>query len=318
MSRLAADGLVWQATAAVVPLLVQLLQTPRIGDKDWILTYLGHLARSSVRDKCPGGGEEHPGVPVQPPRDLEWLRDTRIAVDAGSATYIPFLDHDDPMHRVAAGYALSFCGRDPIPISDILRRRLKKEPTDLVRAALLFGLHQVGDMMDGPLFREYLGGECGHLAAWSAAAGLVLHWERQAEPDAIDVLLKCISTPGPVRSLYRLFPWGSGDLSRDTGEILARATPKAAGDIVPHLIHVFGTAGPVDSLVIAFAILALTFPDKDTPTSPSALSELQRRVLITFAHSHRLGSESPLKQLLESRGLPSNRSHLLALASEQS
>jgi hypothetical protein len=318
MTRLAADRLIWRATAAAVPFLVELLRTPRVGDKDWILTYLGHLARSSVRATSPATGDEHAGVPVQQSADIEWLRATRIAVDAGSTTYIPFLEHDDPMHRMAAGYALSFCGRDPIPISDVLRRRLKKELTDLVRAALLFALHQVGDVMDGPLFREYLGGQYGHLTAWSAAAGLVLHWERQAEPDAIDVLLKSISTPGPVRSLYRSFPWGSGDLSSDTGEILARATPKAAGDIVPRLIHVFGTAGPADSLVIALAILGLAFPDKDTPASSSALSDLQRQVLTTLAHSHRLGSESPLKQLLEARRLPSNRTDLLALASERS
>ena len=315
MGRLAANRLVWEATPAAVPLLVELLGTPRVGDKDWILMVLGHFAHSLTRTPLPEVLTRHlPGEPLPVGPDEGWLTATRLAVDSGSVAYLPFLDHDNPMHRAAAAYALSCCGRDPAPIAQALRNRLKSEPTDLVRAALLFALHQVGDMMDGPLYREYLPGQLGPLAGWAAAAGLLLHWEKQAEPEAIEVLLRAISTPGPLRSMYRMFPWGSGELHADTGQILSRATPKAAESIVPRLIHVFGTAGPEESLTLAFAILELTFPKGALATANRPLSELQRTVLSTFAHSHRLGSESPLKQVLESRGLPSSRAELLALS----
>jgi hypothetical protein len=302
---------VWEATAPAVPFLIELLGLPRTGDKQFLLVMLGEIGRAGPPSLADGANTPGSSKPNIPERELEWVRSTRAAVLKGRELYGSFLDNPVPSLRACAAFAVALSGGPDPRLAQALRDRIAAETADVPRASMVIALNHMDDLLDGLLFQELQAKSQGALTKWAAAAAQVARWEKQAAPQAVDLLTASLSIGDMVRGVYADLPWGSGNMVADTASLLSGVGPGAAKSVVPRLLRAFRGAGEQTSLIIAEVMIRLSFPGK--PGSLVDLPPYQKEMLSTFAESARLGSASPLRTLLGSFGLPETREGLRAL-----
>lgn len=147
---------VYPATAKAVPFLIELLGQETIRCRGRILQFLADAAfAGSVLQDADAGGDRKDGEGGDESEEIreeavEAMRLTSVAVWAGWEAYIAMLSDDDPRIRVIAPYLLGTLASQPLPssvpsttretIEQRLREQYEEEPSELVRASIVFGL----------------------------------------------------------------------------------------------------------------------------------------------------------------------------------
>jgi HEAT repeat protein len=138
------QGTVYSVTAAAVPPLLELLETPAVAVKDGILALLKEIATGHGYVEVHGRLDHYrhqwntPEFAATLQREAKWVRDSHDAVVAGVPVYLRLLEHPDPRVRGMAPYTLSVCHERYAEIEPALRRRLAQETHPEVRASLVY------------------------------------------------------------------------------------------------------------------------------------------------------------------------------------
>jgi hypothetical protein len=154
------QGTIYEATAYVVPFLLELLQTPQVADKEWLLNYLVSLANHnfywdvhqhlSFRDDNYPDQRELDEFQAALMDERSWVGAANRAVRDGIPLYLELAEqHPAPTVRMAALYTLSSLSSHSV-LSEVTPRLLAhltgatadstREPYQQVRASLIYSL----------------------------------------------------------------------------------------------------------------------------------------------------------------------------------
>jgi HEAT repeat protein len=143
------QGTVYQATAYVVPFLIELLNAPSVACKAGILALLQALASGSSYLNVHQGLDwyhnerQAQGFQAEMRRELDWVRAAHVAVIEGTPVYLGLLSHSDVSVRKMAPYVLGTCAERVEEIEPALLRRKVTESAPEVKASLLLALAQL-------------------------------------------------------------------------------------------------------------------------------------------------------------------------------
>jgi hypothetical protein len=136
------QGTVYEASAYAVPFFIELLTSPNVKNKGFILSYLESLAGGSSYLEAHHVFDDpedvaSPEYQEQWQSELHWVKATREAVAQGSTIYIHFLCQGEVNERTASALLLSALLPDrPESVNELLKR-LELEDAPIVQTALL-------------------------------------------------------------------------------------------------------------------------------------------------------------------------------------
>jgi hypothetical protein len=285
-------------------------------------------------------------------QELDWVAATRAEVHAGEPTYQRLLADPRYQVRGAAAYLLADIAEHADVIVPALLARLDTEPEPQVRATILISVGMLGQRQSiaQDALHAWAATSPRPLERVAAAMGLVRAAGERTPADVVVALGEALARPESSAAVeYAQIPWCAGGLLSDVATALAGLGP-AGASAVPPLRLAFGQLKPlgdsapvtpgdnplsitmtpaegsapiamgkvtsrpdtIPALVMALALLRLTFPSRHEPGAP--LTEPQRETLSVMAGSdafweYRINASD----LLESFGLPHDREGLRAL-----
>ncbi len=214
---------VYEATATAVPFLLELLGERQVRCRGRILQFLGDAARATSYLAAHGGlshydaRRETAEFQDQLAEELGWVRATREAIWSGLDLYLDLLTDLDRRIRIIVPYTLGLlCGRavEEMPeavrqrepfrlLAERMARHLDEEPSELVRASLVFGLASL--LPHRPEVRELLEGQVVEplpslQVRLSAALGLA--GAGSLTPAVFDILVTALDSPDETNALF--------------------------------------------------------------------------------------------------------------------
>lgn len=186
------QGGAYEATAVVVPFLIELLAEPSVSGKEHIVMLLADVARAV-------GGTD------------QYRAQARGTVATGTSLYIRLLADNRAPLRFNAPYLLAACKEFSDEIAPALGRRLTVEKNPKVKASLILALGEVQCDAAAELIRtlaHVLHDPNQDPVVRLAVALVVLEGaEPHDMPEALDV---CVATMEACRQAFTSLPWGRG------------------------------------------------------------------------------------------------------------
>jgi hypothetical protein len=139
------QGTVYEASAYAVPFFIELLESPNVRDKAFILSYLESLSGGSSYLEAHHDWDDPEDVasPEYQERwrsELDWVKMTKEGVLQGIKVYGHFLRQGEVNERTASALLLSALLSDTPELVNELLVRLELDEERLVKTALLIGL----------------------------------------------------------------------------------------------------------------------------------------------------------------------------------
>lgn len=327
------QGSVSEASAHVVPFLIELLREPSVGGKEGILDLLAGLAQAQSDQEGLLGERGPVAESLRADPDFEqklenergWVKATRGAVAAGVPLYLQILEKSDGTLRYRAANLLAALRAEPPRVAAALRAAITRETADGVRCGLLLLLGELGGEHEVAFLRDVLSQASGSALIvpgstsranpplrWGAAVALVRILRDKAPPEAMRVLTDTLELPD-VGGDWDGLPESEGPSVRAAGFTLALLEPRSA---VQHLARALDRADPASQWDLLDLLLGLAFPVDEEPARPlsgRSLTGPQRAALAAIAASDSLWRQARLvESSLECLGLPTSRNALRA------
>lgn len=315
------QGTVFEATVYAIPFLLELSQTEAVQDRDKILIYLAHLARShsylEERQNLLFYNDEldRPEFQVQIQHEMIWIRRVNRAVRSGINVYLSLLKHNDSKLRIAAPYILAYCQRQASEFIPYLKHCLAQERSSQVRASLILslGFLESPQLANRELFMQFLSSEESGLVRLAAAMTLVRLAKDKTPLEAIAIPIEIIEHPISVKEAYARLPWANSDVISDACACLCYLG--ATGNVViPALINALKTVNGYSALSVVRTLLYLAFNGhKLADTIEYKNTSVQISVIEAIASYDNVWQfNSNMAHLLRSFGLPQERNQLQA------
>jgi len=262
------QGVVYEATAFVVPFILQLIQNPLVEGKEHLLVFLAQLASGNARfDVLPDTGAAPAGEADQLLRgrwmlERKWAENTRRAVREGIPLYLQGLSHLDPIVRAASAYVLACFPGQGGRIAPQLVRRLGMDHDPIARASIIFSLVVVEmdfqakcDLLDSLSTGDF--DPCVRLAAAMALARVL---QENTPAGTVEMLVDFMSALDPkLPAFYTRLPWAENHLFGDLSLVFCQLGPAYSNVVVPDLVRVIDRVDRFSALDIAYTLLYLTF-----------------------------------------------------------
>ncbi|MCB9639139.1 MAG: hypothetical protein H6728_12685 [Myxococcales bacterium] len=311
-------GVVFEASAASIPLLLEMLQDPGVEDKEELLLLLAHLATGET---CPNAYEipQHrrmnlvlPGSEEAPPLETAWLQRTHEEARKGIDLYTRCLHAPQAALRVNAAFLLACFPLEGKRIQQALLRRLDIEEDPCVLASILmsFGVLELEDHLIEPLLEGYLDSAFPALVRLAAAVSLTRQNPQHPSRNALRILMHAL-TISEVSDLYATLPWAEFDTAGDISRLLCRLGRGVPEFVIPRLLDLLPIVDPYSAVHMTYTLLDLS--GLESPAEASRLDTTQREILQALVETKHLWTLShEIAATLDLFGLPDNRGALLA------
>ena len=307
-------GVVFEASAFVVPFLIELVQNVEVADRDELLVLLAHLATGNslleVHQQIEGPEAlDNPELKAQLARERQWVLRTRQTAQKFVPAYIRLLEDPDPDVRAAAAYLLACFRVDARKIAPIILRRLGKEAHTRARASLVLCLGALANGNPSYLqcfeaIRKSKLPELVRLAAAMAEARNL----REATPEAtFEFLVDVITNIDPLLPAeYKHLPWADGHVAGDASLVLCYFGPPRTAQAIPDLLQAINYVDAHSALHMTYTLLFAAFGGrKGYVWQAKELTEAQRLVLTALLESDTVWEQNlDTSELLRMFGLP--------------
>jgi hypothetical protein len=302
------QGTRYQATAYVIPFLIEMCASSEVPDRGDLLRFWGSLISGyfSVQERpCWGDGErihDCSQVLTPEPGDDFWgdypaaLHHIYRESLEGHEVVCGLLADDESDVRAGAAWVLACLPTmGPVAVPK-LEGQLRAEPSGWVRAAIAFALGELGAL--APLHRLIAEGET-PAARCMAACQLA----RVDPTDAlVEPLLQFVAEP--VEG-YENIPGAGGKSTGDAAFSISHLPPQAQRKAIPAICDRLAQARSFDTVPLVSALLSAAFSRRDEALTE--LTVLQRQVLARMLKTEELWSIGNLLWMFNSYGLPHDR-----------
>jgi len=307
------DGLVYSATAAVVPFLVAIARSPATTCRPEVLDLLGRIVRASafpeVDDPVRARDEIRDGVEM--PVQAQWALASKAAVGRHEGAWVELLDDPDAAVRGAAAFVLS--GLDVLSRRSVqaLSARAASERDDAARASMLLSLAEA-DVADVSAILSSAMKHGVRVVRLACAVGLGRIGFPSELEASVDLLIAVIRAPDDYEAEWGQVA-GTDNVATDAREALVTLAPEQARLVLGPLLGALA-ADSCDIYQALRAVLELTFPEQGRTLTREALSAVQRGALERIAMTTRLWEDASDRHVLQryfrARGLPGTRAEL--------
>lgn len=314
------QGAVFEATAPVVPFLIELLSAPDCEETEGIIELLLCIAagQSYHQVQAPFIGDklEPSELRGRISRETAWVEAARCAVEAGWTSYARLLSASKPCVRERAAHLMAACRAQASTTAEVVRAHLAYEATPAVQASLVLALAVIGGPQDVELLltRRFAGGEGGPLLELVASIAVARLQPDHLPERVLERLVAAADYHESVEPLWESFAWRDSPLLPSPSDLLPMLGPADRQKALPRLLQRLPKINKYSVQSVARVLLALCF-DEGQPLPPaSRLSSEQRQVLRTIANDERLWKRSISAEMLcRQFGLPVDRKDWLAL-----
>lgn len=308
-------GVIFEASAFVVPFLVELTQHPDVADRDKLLILLAHLATGNSlievhqQIEGPDSLEENPELKTQLARERQWVLRTRQTAQKFVPGYVRLLEDPDPDVRAAAAYLLACFRGESRKIAPIILRRLGKESHARARASLVLCLGALANGNPAYLqcFEAVRKSKLPDLVRLAAAMAEARNLRETTPEDTLTLLVDVITSIDPLLPAeYKRLPWADGHVAGDSSLVLCYFGPTRAAQAIPDLLSAIPWVDAHSALHIVYALLFAAFSGrKGIPWQAKELNETQRIVLTALLENEKVWEENlDMSELLRMFGLP--------------
>lgn len=289
------QGTVFEAAAYAVPFLIELIEQPGIHNKEWLLVYLGVLARgnsySNVHQSVSiyDNERDKPEFKKRLQRELEWVQAAHAAVRNGCSVYAHLLHQESSQVRATAAYLLGLFPENAEQNVNWLRPHIASDERDeVVRAACVFaiGMLAIKEQAAVNWLKEVIDSNAPFSIRISAALGLARAIPDNAPEQVRNLLTEAVCSPGSTKAIFDQFPWFDSDVQTYCSDALMLVGGTST-KLLPALLKALEEVTPFESWGVVRSILFLVFDGKpmlETMTS-KRLSDDQRIALQAIANS---------------------------------
>lgn len=308
-------GVVFEASAYVVPFLAELVQIPEVADRNELLVLLAHLATGNslleVHQQIEGPEAlENPELKAQLARERQWVLRTRQTAYKFVPAYVRLLEDPDPDVRAAAAYLLACFRMEARKIAPVILRRLGKETHARSRASLVLCL---GALANGnPSYLQCFAtirksNKLPELVRLAAAMAEARNLRETTPHETLEFLVDVMTTLDPLLPAeYKRLPWADGHVAGDASLVLCYFGPQRAAQAIPDLLQAINSVDAHSALHIAYALLFAAFGGrKGHLWQAKELSEIQHLVLTALLENETVWEQNlDMSELLRMFGLP--------------
>ena len=291
------QGTIYSATAAAVPLFIELIQTADIHDKDEILVLMGCIARGSNEDEL---------AEFLPATQAATYNSAFPVLLEGFSLYLQLLYDPDAKIRAAASYLLTCFAEAEPTVTEELLRALLAETNPTVQGSLILNLPR--DVTPRAEVQTLLGDmvkqEQKSIIQLAAAMELTIALQQEAPSEAVAVLLDVLTDSKPLSASYKELTANINDIVSDIADCLCLAGRGYCPQSLPALIQALDKGSAWAALKVAHALLCLTFERGSTLHETKRTPE-QEDALQAIAGSRRAWRyNGNMAEILRSFGLP--------------
>ncbi|GAB4581246.1 MAG: hypothetical protein Fur0022_39930 [Anaerolineales bacterium] len=307
-------GVVFEASAYVVPFLAELAQNPDVADRNELLVLLAHLATGNslleVHEQIEGPEAlENPELKAQLARERQWVLRTRQTVHKFVPAYVRLLEDPNPDVRAASAYLLACFRGEARKIAPIILRRLGKEPHPRARASLVLCLGALANGNPSYLqcFETVRKSKLPELVRLAAAMAEARNLRETTPQATLEFLVDVITNLDPLLPAeYKRLPWADGHVAGDASLVLCYFGPSRAAQAIPDLLQALNYVDSHSALHIAYTLLFAAFGGrKGHLWQVKELTELQRLVLTALLENETVWEQNlDMSELLRMFGLP--------------
>ncbi len=307
-------GVVFEASAYVVPFLIELAQNADISNRNELLILVAHLATGNslleAHQKIEGPEVlENPEMKAQLARERQWVLRTRQTAQKFVASYVRLLEDPDPDVRAASAYLLACFRGDARKIAPVILRRLGKENHTRTRASLVLCLGALANGNSSYLqcFEAIRKSKLPDLVRLAAAMAEARNL-RETTPEAtLEFLVDVITSIDPLLPAeYKRLPWADGHIAGDSSLVLCYFGPQRAAQAIPDLLQAIHYVDAHSALHIAYTLLFAAFGGRKGYTwQAQELNETQHLVLTALLDNDTVWELNlDMAELLRMFGLP--------------
>ena len=307
-------GVVFEASAFVVPFLVELAQHPDVADRDELLVLLAHLATGNslleVHQQIEGPDVlDSPELKAQLARERQWVLRTRQTAQQFVPAFVRLLEDPDPDVRAAAAYLLACFRVDARKIAPVILRRLGKESHARARASLVLCLGALANGNPSYLqcFETIRKSKLPDLVRLAAAMAEERNLRETTPEDTLVFLVDVITSLDPLLPAeYRLLPWADGHVAGDASLVLCYFGPQRAAQAIPDLLQAIHYVDAHSALHMTYTLLFAAFGGrKGEIWEAKELNETQHLVLTALLDNDTVWEQNlDMSELLRMFGLP--------------
>ncbi len=307
-------GVVFEASAFVVPFLIELAQHTDVAGRDELLVLIAHLATGNslleVHQQIEGPEVlENPEMKAQLAKERQWVLRTRQTAQKFVPTYVRLLEDPDPDVRAASAYLLACFRIDARKIAPVILRRLGKEGHTRARASLVLCLGALANGNPSYLqcFEAIRKSKLPDLVRLAAAMAEARNL-RETTPDAtFELLVDIITNIDPLLPAeYKQLPWADGHIAGDSSLVLCYFGPQRAAQAIPDLLQAINYVDAHSALHMTYTLLFAAFGGRKGYTwQAKELTEVQRLVLTALLDNDTVWELNlDMSELLRMFGLP--------------
>ncbi|HLF89598.1 MAG TPA: HEAT repeat domain-containing protein [Anaerolineales bacterium] len=307
-------GVVFEASAFVVPFLVELVEHADNADRGEILVLLAHLATGNslleIHQQIEGPEAlDSPELKVQLARERQWVLQTRQTTQRFIPTYVRLLEDPDPDVRAASAYLLACFRGEARKIAPIILRRLGKEKHARSRASLVLCLGALANGNPSYLqcFESIRKSNLPDLVRLAAAMAEARNLRETTPDETLELLVDVITNIDPLLPAeYKRLPWADGHVAGDASLVLCYFGPQRAVQAIPDLLQALHYVDAHSALHIVYTLLFSAFGGrKGQSWQAKELNNSQRLVLTALLDNETVWEQNlDMAELLRMFGLP--------------
>jgi hypothetical protein len=285
------QGTVYQATAAAVPFLIEVLAESDLADRPGILIFLSELANGgSYCDvhqhltSFKAESETHEWK-AQLAKELERVRQTHEAVKVGKELYLAFLTDGDDKEREAAGFLLATLEGPNPETAATLWNQYEREKTPHCRASLLLGLGRASlpEVKTRSLLLNAFVQTQPPSERLAAAVSLAQLFPDDSGEDILAQLLSALLDTEMLKE-FDASPWALYGMDLTIEEILLRLKGKSLDYVVRELEISMSGAPDRRGMRSAGILIGMAFREPlRKETTLESLTDRQKRVIAEVA-----------------------------------
>lgn len=307
------QGSVYEASAHVVPFLVELAATTSVEKRAVILVLIANIATGSsfrAAHESLDSWAKRRGTPeheAQKARELEWVRAARDAVQQHADTLISLAasDSDVDVRACAAHVLAALVAKEPERITPTVLALLKQEQASVVRATLSRALGCGDASLAIPALEDLLAESTQAVAFYAALARTQLPAPSRA---CVRALCNALVHATEIDTELRSVSYDPRSAFTEANEGLIRAGAVAVNELT-RLLEIFGASDRFESIELAECLLELA--------SLSEHANARHQVIEALAHTDAFWESASAKvirtNLLKRFRLPVDRAALRIL-----
>lgn len=314
------QGTIYEATAFVVPFLIELLKSTDLLDKNEILILLAQIACGTsyhdvhqhariFREKAKT--EEWQGKIRE---ELVWVENAKAAVQAEEPLYLELLSEPDSSIREASAYVLARLPQRSALVAEAIWKRFLMESAMPVKVSLVLSLGIRAPSNEMGRLMELFAAASDKSIVLAAAISVVNLAPAEAPQNVIEFLVKALGQQDKFPAFSKTIRVTMEDFDWCTMEILGKLTGDAAAIAEKEIGMGLRGTDPKHSLACVETLLRLAFgTGVPRGTAFKSLTDKQRRTVRILAKNPGIWDQSiggmrlPNVQtalLLRSCGLP--------------